>query len=130
MKKSLYQKVTHQIIAMMETAGTQVNLPWYRDITLTLPCNASTEATYSGINTVLLLNQQVRRSYATSTWATYKQWESLDCQVKKDQRSVMGIYYKPVEVGPDQEGDKESSTEASQTRTWMMPLPFFVFNAD
>tara|TARA_R110002167_G_scaffold334103_1_gene541217 strand:- start:442 stop:1278 length:837 start_codon:yes stop_codon:yes gene_type:complete len=89
----------------METAE-DFEIPWHT--TLGMPTNASTGNKYNGINIILLWCRTKEQGHASSTWATYKQWQSLGAQVTKGQKGSQIIIYKPMKQEDNQPlSDKE-----------------------
>lgn len=54
-----------------------------------VPHNPVSGAVYSGINRWVLAVAAIEFGYPTGAWATYRQWQSADCQV---QRGNHGVY--------------------------------------
>lgn len=94
MKADAYQKVTDQIIAAMENGAKNWINPM---IGAGYPENGVTGARYNGIN-VLLLGMQ-----GGGAWASYKQWQSKGCQVRKGERGTSIIFFKVFEKDVDGE---------------------------
>jgi len=58
---------------------------------------------YNGINVVALWATAQERAYTHSLWGTYKQFQSLDAQVRKGEKAALVIFYKEYDVEPDSE---------------------------
>ena len=56
--------------------------------------NFATNRPYSGVNPLLLEMHNLKHKLGSSQWATFRQWESIDCKVKK----------RPAHVAPGQWG--------------------------
>ena len=54
-----------------------------------IPHNPVSGATYSGLNRWVLAVAAIEFGYPTGSWATYRQWQSAECQV---QRGNHGVY--------------------------------------
>ena len=54
-----------------------------------IPHNPVSGAVYSGLNRWVLAVAAIEFDYPTGSWATYRQWQSADCQV---QRGNHGVY--------------------------------------
>ena len=57
--------------------------------------NSVTNNRYRGINQLMLSFTSESKKYKNNIWATYKQWESLNAQVKKGSKGTGIIFYKP-----------------------------------
>ena len=127
-KFDLYQRVTDQIIEAIESSQADgFNLPWHRaGSNIFMPTNATTGNAYQGINTLSFWASAEINRYTSGTWATYKQWKSIGAQVRKGERSTVGVFYKrylPKDV------DLDDEEEAEDKMRWIAKS-FRVFNAD
>ena len=77
-KTDHHQKITDQVIKMLETAGTDWEKPWMS--APTNPENPCTGRKYSGMNLFLLGFSEYQSPY----WAGYGQWQQIGCQVNKN----------------------------------------------
>lgn len=101
---SLVKDVLDRLVAEIE-AGKN---PWKKSWTGGggLPSNGVTRKTYRGINTLLLWMAGLDKGYASSEWATFKQWGGQGLFVRKGEKGVPILFYKVIEKG---EGDDKSS---------------------
>ncbi|MCB0343394.1 MAG: DUF1738 domain-containing protein [Bdellovibrionales bacterium] len=119
-KSDIYQTVTDQIIAAIETGlKGKVELPWHG--VSTLPQNARTGNSYHGVNVPLLWVHQLAQGYKSAVWATYRQWQDMGAQVKKGEKGVQVVFWKSVEIEP------EDDHQEAETR--MFARYSVVFNA-
>jgi len=89
-----------------------------------IPLNAITRKNYGGGNVVYLWIVGWQAGYSTNEWATYKQWSSIDAQVRKGEHGTRVIKWIPKvckDHGPD-----EMCTKCGK----MLPYSFVVFNSD
>lgn len=92
----VYQIVTDQIIEMLEKVDTKdFSKPWF-DMGIA-PHNAVTKHQYQGINRLLL---------PSGGYATFKQWASKDCTVKKGEKGSLVVFWKMLEKG---DGDEKET---------------------
>ena len=115
--QDLYQQVTDQVLALMQSHGADWVKPWTGT---GIPVNASTKAEYQGSNILMLGMAAFARGYETPYWATYKQWQALGAQVRRGEKSTVGIFFKPL-VKEDDDGNETAIP---------MIKAFRVFNAD
>ena len=107
-KLDIYQFITDKIVAAIEAGADKVSLPWHRTGASTiLPKNAVTQSAYNGINILSLWATAEERGYSHSLWGTYKQFQSVDAQVRKGEKAALVVFYKEYDVdpNPDQEDD-------------------------
>ena len=88
--------VVEQLIATIEAGAGEWVMPW-TGVHARLPYNHTTTVGYRGGNVVALWMQQMARAYPTAAWATYKQWASIKCQVRKGERGVHLVKWAKIE---------------------------------
>jgi len=95
----VYQAITDQIIAAVETGPGPVEMPWHRSgAGITRPMNVESGKAYRGINTVALWAAAATGGYANGLWGTYRQWRERGAQVRKGEKSSLIVFYKEFEV--------------------------------
>lgn len=104
----VYQHVTDHIVAAIESNPGEYRMPWQRSgFAATLPRNAHTKALYQGLNTVWLWCAAEQKQYEHNIWASFKQWQQMECQVRAGEKGTVIVFYKQYEVdpNPDHESD-------------------------
>ncbi len=102
-ERDLYQEVTDTIVAAIETDPGRWSRPWVnggaagRGCTTGLPFNATTGATYRGINVLLLWHRAAAAGHATNQWASYRQWQKRGAQVRHGERGSIVVFYRVIE---------------------------------
>ena len=86
-KPDLYQTVTDKIVAAIESGADDEKwqMPW-TGFAEGLPHNPTTKATYRGVNVIMLWAEATAEGYPSNEWASYKQWQGRDAQVRKGER--------------------------------------------
>lgn len=119
----LCRRITDRMIASLESGKTgEIKPLWHQKPSSWWPTNATTNKSYRGINVVLLAEASDTHDYASSTWATYKQWHGVGAQVRKGERGHQLVKWVPKKSKDDPE------VQSSEPR--LIPLTFSVFNAD
>ena len=98
--------VADKLIARMKEAkasGESWDKPWIGGAGFALPVNASTGNEYRGVNIFSLIGEAQASGYASNQWASYKQWQAKDCQVKRGETGTYIIFYRIIEK---EDGDK------------------------
>ena len=117
--KNLHQQVTEQILSNIDAAG-EWKPCWIG--ASGMPRNAVTKRSYSGVNVLVLWAAAATRGYATSQWATYKQWAEAGAQVRKGECSTVGVFYKTVAREEDGDAYRLARSfnlfNASQVENW------------
>ena len=108
------KEITAKIIEQMETAGPNWLNPMVNGAPAGMPRNAITGHRYQGINVLLL-------GMTGGYWATYKQWQSKECQVRKGEKGTHIVFFKKIKIK-----DKDTNEDK------MIPMlkTFCVFGAN
>ena len=90
-RETIYDRVTRQIIVDLEAGVMPYTKPWRDGIGragLTFPANATTEKTYTGINTLILWCAGSAMDYPTQRWLTFKQALDAGGCVRKGEKGA------------------------------------------
>lgn len=114
----VYEAITNQIVAAIESGAGQVQLPWHRQgSAIYRPVNIASGKAYRGVNTVALWAAADALSYGQGIWGTYRQWQERGAQVRKGEKSSLVIFYKELESGqPDQSSDDDTGNRRVMAR--------------
>src|SRR4051812_3791543 len=100
--KELYESVTAQIIADLESGVASWVKPWKSNIVGgILPYNAASKRGYSGINVPILWGQAIKKGYPTMGWMTYRQSQEIGAQVRAGEKATQIVYANKLTVGED-----------------------------
>ncbi len=117
MSSKIYQMVTDQIIKQLEQVNPKdYSTPWF--CIGHSPVNIRGTA-YRGINHILLSHS----GFGSNIWATYRQWQEKEAQVRKGQRSQIVVLWKLFDE-TDDSGNSTGKTGGVMTRY------FRVFNSE
>lgn len=121
--QNVYQKITDQIVAAMEAGAHRFEMPWHTSNPR--PVNVVSGKPYRGVNTLALWVAEQLNGYASGTWGTYRQWNSIGAQVRKGERAATVVFFKDLERPVDEDENEETKSRRSfvATAAW-------VFNAD
>ena len=121
---SLYAGITAKIMAAIEAGAGAFELPWHRSAAgIGRPCNAATGAKYRGVNVVALWSEAVLAGFSSGQWATYRQWRTLDAQVRRGERGALIVFYGQIDR-PDDNPEEDDS----RVRRRMLARASYVFN--
>jgi len=120
--------VTVQLIDTITTTSPgHWQAPWHHNgSSVWAPRNATTNRGYRGGNTIALAIQALNHGYQSGDWATYRQWGSVDAQVRKGERGTRCVRW----VKKEAEDTKPGEPEIKEGTSRMVPVMFTVFNAD
>ena len=96
--KDIYQAVTDQVIAALETGTPPWVCPWTRSAGSMLPANAASSRAYRGINVLLLTMQAAVRGYDQQRWLTFNQARALGAHVRRGEEGTGIVFFKMHEV--------------------------------
>lgn len=126
-RKSVYERITSEIIAAIEAGPSEFSMPWHHDgSSSTRPTNVISGKPYRGINTLALWVAGAGLGFDSGLWGTYRQWSELGAHVRKGERATTIIFWKPVD--PSAPAETDGSPEIPQRR--FIARGYAVFNAD
>ncbi|MBR0962504.1 DUF1738 domain-containing protein [Bradyrhizobium diazoefficiens] len=94
-RASLYTEITDKIIAELEAGRIPWVQPWGTAAVrapLAMPCNATTQRRYSGINVLILWGAVIERGFSGQSWLTFRQALGLGGHVRKGERGTTVVY--------------------------------------
>ncbi|WP_414463401.1 ArdC family protein [Hyphomicrobium sp. DY-1] len=118
----IHQTVTDHIIAAIDNGAGEVILPWQRGGSSFgfLPKNAVTGRHYNGINVLQLWAVSELKHYpGEGLWASYKQWASIDAQVRKGEKATLVIFYKEYHGDPDPDVEGDDGLRRVAKASWV-----------
>lgn len=129
-RNDLYREITGKIIAELE----QGTVPWVRPWrdgeegpSLSLPKNALTANTYSGINILLLWEALLNRGFVSGHWLTFKQALELGGSVREGEKGTP-VFYADRFI-PEKERER-AKTEGSEPQSIPFLKRYTVFNVE
>lgn len=133
MSQNLRKQITENIIKTIESNRLLPwRQPWSGSPNSGRPKNAQTGAAYRGINPILLDLHAQNLGFTSRYWATYRQWESLGCQVERRPANVPRgqwgcsvVFFKSIKkpvVAQD--------TGVEENEEFLLMRSYTVFNAD
>jgi antirestriction protein ArdC len=94
MRTDVYQKITDQIVAALETGVRPWHQPWKAEHSagrITRPLRGN-GVPYQGINVLMLWSAAIEKSYAAPIWMTFKQALALKAHVRKGEQGSLVVY--------------------------------------
>ena len=127
-KEDLHQRITNQIITAIEAGAGDYQMPWNPKLcagtAIGLPHNPVGNYAYHGINILSLWASQQDNVYATSEWATFKQWQAVGAQVRKGEKGGLTVFFKALEAGK-----QPADGDGQHPRRHFVAKAAYVFNA-
>ena len=116
--------IVDRLITEIENGAKEWRMPW--NTATGLPHNAVTGNAYRGANILALWVEGLMCGYTSNGWATYKQWQSIDTQVRKGQTGTRLIRWVEKQRNDDTADTSNSDDDLSAAR--LIPVSFTVFN--
>ena len=116
--------IVDRLITEIENGAKEWRMPW--NTATGLPHNAVTGNAYRGANILALWVEGLMCGYTSNGWATYKQWQSIDAQVRKGQTGTRLIRWVEKQRNDDTADTSNSDDDKSGAR--LIPVSFSVFN--
>ncbi|WP_298161946.1 zincin-like metallopeptidase domain-containing protein [Brevundimonas sp.] len=107
-RPDLYSRITHQIVAQLETGVRPWTRPWVVSQSVSRPLRHD-GTPYRGINVVLLWAEAAARGFQSSTWMTFRQALALDAHVRKGEKGSTVVYANAL-VRTDEDDTREEAT--------------------
>lgn len=129
--KDHYAEVTDKIIALIEQEGRLPwrGGPWDKAIAApTVPRNCAANRQYGGINRINLSVWMMALGTSDPRFATYKQCEDKEWQVKRGSKSQPVFLFKPF-LQEDKQGNPVIDDETGEQKKLFMLKSFAVFHA-
>ena len=101
----LYQTVTDQILAMLDTGVVPWRSPILGRQSAGHPKNLESKKQYRGVNVFLLAFTAYVKGYGSSYWLTFNQAKQRGGSVKKGERSSLVVFWKQYETTDKQTGE-------------------------
>lgn len=128
-QSEIRSRITQQIVESLEKGVVPWRRPWVDDVNAGAPANVISKRRYSGINPMLLHLASLQRGFQSRFWGTYKQWQTLGCNVMQRPADVPSgswgvriVFWKPVVVKGKNDEEKQ--------RTFPLLREYTVFNAE
>ena len=116
----IHAEITNKLIKAIDANPGEPVMPWRKSgKPLWLPANALTGNRYNGINIVSLWVAAETAGYAEPLWATYRQWQQLDAQVRRGERASPVVFYKRYDTDPDPDDPEDDGKRRVARASWV-----------
>jgi antirestriction protein ArdC len=130
-QKEIIEKVSTEILNLMEEHGTNWQKPWLSTIASGQPFNVVSKKPYQGINSFWLGMVAYSAGYQTNEWATFKQWSGKGASIIKGSKATDIFFWKPIKIDEKDASGKILKDDNGNKKTkniWMLKA-YKVFNA-
>jgi antirestriction protein ArdC len=126
-RSDVFAGITSKIVTAIECGARDYVMPWHGGIAApAFPVNAVTDKAYRGVNVLALWAEASFRRYVSGYWASYRQWQSVNAQVRKGERGSLIVFWKKLEP----EDDKGAGDETGVKYQRFAARASYVFNAE
>ena len=123
---NIFESITAKIVAIIETGEAKGCISWAgQGAAAGMPVNLKTGKAYSGVNVLLLWGTAQEMGYASNYWLTFNQAKEMGGNVKKGEKSTMGVFWGSREIT-----EEDTATGDETTRKAGFSKAFHVFNLD
>ena len=129
-KADVREKLTNQIIEMLEKGGLQAMEQWTRAAgSIGRPINGATKKPYTGGNVLFLWAASLDAGYTSPVWLTFKQAKTLGGMVRKGEHATLCAYWKKFDSDPRNKAAEVTDEDGQpQKNGFLMCKPFYLFN--
>jgi len=107
-RRDIHAEITDKLIKAIEAEPGNPVLPWRRaGGPLWMPMNALTNKAYNGVNVISLWVAAEAHQFSHPIWATYKQWNEMNAQVRGGEKASLVVFYKEYDAEPDPEREDD-----------------------
>lgn len=112
--RDIYAEVTAKIIAELEEGRLPWVQPWGRTggISPSLPRNALTSRSYSGVNVLILWGAVIEAGYPSQSWLTFRQALEAGGNVRKGEHGTAVVYADRFTPEKEKERARQTGEEA------------------
>jgi antirestriction protein ArdC len=119
-RQDIHAEITNKLIAAIEANPGEPVMPWRKSgSALWLPANALTGKRYNGINIISLWVAAETAGYTQPLWATYRQWQQRDAQVRKGEKAALVIFYRQYDADPDPDDPGDDGKRRVARASWV-----------
>lgn len=87
------ESITNTLVQSLSEGRIPWRKPWVSINGPRSATNFATKRRYSGVNTILTMVAEAKNEWPISYWATFNQWRSLKCSVKKGSKATTIIFW-------------------------------------
>ncbi len=131
--QAIADNLTRTLIHQLEEDPGSWSKPWQAVGSADLPHNPVSGSVYRGTNVLVLAAVAWAEGYTSGRWATYKQWQKADCQVRKGSTGTPIVRWNKKFKCEDCGGSLKPSScdrHPGRSKSVLFASAFVVFNAD
>ena len=112
------ESVTNTLVQSLSEGRIPWRKPW---VSLNGPRTATnfvSKRRYSGLNCILTMVAETKNNWPISYWATFNQWRSIGCSVKKGSKATTIVYWQILKKKVRDEQGVEQEKTIPLLKTW------------
>lgn len=131
-RQDVHEAVTAKIVAAIEAGAGTFQMPWHRPgVAFTIPKNALTGQPYRGSNILSLWIDADQKKFERQIFATYKQWQELEAQVRGGEKGSLIVKYGEWTPKADREAaSQQNGGDGEDAGKRLFAKAAYVFNID
>jgi len=124
--KSVYQRVTDQVLAELARGTAPWRKPWLAEFGL--PRNLDSRKPYRGVNVLVLMSSALSAGYPANWWLTFNQAKERGGHVNKGEHGYPVVFYQRTPVEPAEESLELGPASRKDTHWRPILKVYTVFN--
>lgn len=117
------ESITNALVQSLSEGRIPWRKPWASLNGPRTATNFVSKRRYSGVNTILTMVAETKNNWPISYWATFNQWRSIGCSVKKGSKATTIVYWQMLKKKVRDEHGMEQEKTIPLLKTWS------IFNA-
>jgi antirestriction protein ArdC len=117
-QNEIRQNITNKIIEALNQGRIPWRKPWSGIVGPTTPTNLSTLRRYSGLNIMLTWIAEQQHGWPLSYWATFQQFRSLGCNVRKGEKATTIVFWSQIKKTVQDAGGEDVDRTIPFLKTW------------
>ncbi len=112
------ESITNTLVQSLSEGRIPWRKPW---VSLNGPRTATnfvSKRRYSGVNTILTMVAESKSNWPISYWATFNQWRSIKCSVRKGSKATTIVYWQILKKKVRDERGVEQKKTIPLLKTW------------
>lgn len=110
--------ITSKIIQSLKEGRLPWRKPWTGIEGPRLPTNFTTQRPYSGLNVMLTWMAEQQHGWPVSYWATYNQFHSVGCRIRKGEKATTIVFWNQVKKTVADKNGNEKEQTIPFLKTW------------
>lgn len=112
------ESITNALVQSLSEGRIPWRKPWVSVNGPRTATNFVSKRRYSGLNTILSMVAETKNNWPISYWATFNQWRSIGCSVRKGSKATIIVYWQMLKKKVRDERGVEQEKVIPLLKTW------------